>query len=233
MSKVSYRRKFKFFESENVSITVIDYGSVREKCQYCNHPLRYHYVVDDKKTGQARRMKVGCECVKFFLRQAGVDEVLIERADKIIKKQMAALNHVRKFENLDVDKLYNVMVNVLSFNSSRITAVINEMVNKEMKEKYNYESTWGMRKERDELRKVVRKNASVQALFEMQKSDSYLESKKVWEKKYYGKYRGLSGLYWTYRNTPGKFSKEALENWRQRTISGYLGTITSPYYFNH
>jgi hypothetical protein len=231
MENVSnYRRKFKFFESENVSITVIDYGSVREKCQYCNHPLRYHYVVDDKKTGQAKRMKVGCECVKTFLHEAGVDEILIERADKVIKKQMAALNHVRKFENLDVDKLYETMNNVLMFNPQRISFIVRTEVDKKLSMLYG-KDIWGHWDERERITKEVRETIAIKSLTEARSSSTYIDAKTLWDKKYYGKYRGLSNIYYRYVRNSDSFSKVALEDWRQKMIKVYLQPVSSPYYF--
>lgn len=231
VSKVNYRRKFKFFESENVSITVIDYGSVSEKCQYCQHSLRYHYVVDDKKTGQKGKMKVGCECVKLFLRDAGVDELLIERADKIIKKQMAALNHVRKFENLDIDKLYKIMSTAITYDNYRIRNFTYELVAKEMKERYDVTDRYSMWNERRTVAKEIEASDVIKSLREARNSERYVEASKLWKKKYNGKYRGLGEIFWNCTSGRVTLTKEMLEAYRDRMVNFYLQPVKSPFYF--
>jgi len=226
-----YRRKFTFYENEHVSITVIDYGGVVEKCQYCSHKLRYHYVVDDKKTGQKGRMKVGCECVKFFMKEIGMDDLMIERADKVIKKQMAALNHVRRFENLDVDKLYDVMSDVITFGSYGVRNTIDKMVQEKMKEKYGETNRYGMWNERQEVRKVINESVAVKSLREMRTTPKVVESHRLWDRKYNGKFRGLGDIYWRYCRDASSFSKGTLEDYRKKMVEFYLTPVKSPYYF--
>jgi len=228
-----YLRKFKFFESALVSITVVDYGSVKEKCQYCGHPLRYHYVVDDKQTGQQGRMKVGCECVKMYLRDLGVDEILIERASKVIKKQVAALNHARKFENLDVDKLYDVMQTVLVYSTSNIARMASLMVDKTLSEKYGNDCKWSHNhyEERQKLLSEAKQMPALQMMYDVYASEKYAECKKLWIKKFDSKYRGLSGIYWSCRRDPSRLTKEMLEAYRTKLVAFYLQPLSSPFYF--
>lgn len=212
------RKEFKFFENENVSIMILDHGRVSEKCDYCGHPLRYHFIIDDKIESKKSRMKVGCECVKLFLKDSGASEILIERAEKIIKKQLAAMKYAERFEKLNLNNLIETYEEMCNCWKLRHTARLktNELAREKGIDSLSYN------KYKEELEKLNESSGYSTAMTNLNIAE------KLWIKKYYGKYRGLSRYAYGYSK---KLEFATLEEWRTKMIAFYMKPVRSPYYF--